>query len=249
LGSSLVADVLDVSVEQMTRIAVAFARTTATPDARLCAACVDVLDVSGAGITLMGGDQTGPLCVSNERMAALENLQFTAGEGPCRDAFVSRSPVSAARLDSEAWGRWPAFTDLAIATGVGAVFAYPLTLHGAAVGVLTLYQDAAGALTAAQHDDTVAIAEVLTETLLGLQSAEPNGALSPGLEAAVVYRAQVHQAAGMVSIQLQILPGEAMARIRGYAFAHDVTVDAVAADIVHRRLRLDDDRQQPPDQE
>jgi hypothetical protein len=238
-----------VSEEQMTRIAVAFARTTATPDARLCGACVDVLDVAGAGITLMGGDQAGPLCVSNERMAALENLQFTAGEGPCRDAFVSRVPVLAARLDRESWGRWPAFTDLAIATGVGAVFAYPLTLHGAAVGVLTLYQDTAGALTQAQHDDSLAIAEVLTETLLGLQRTAPDGALAPGLEAAVVYRAQIHQAAGMVSIQLQILPSEATARIRAFAFAHDRTVDAVAADIVHRRLRLDDDRQQPSSQE
>jgi ANTAR domain len=235
--------------EQMMRIAVAFARTTALPNARLCAACVDVLEVAGAGITLMGGDHAGPLCVSNERMAALEDLQFTAGEGPCRDAFVSRMPVAAASLDSEAWDRWPAFIDLAIATGVGAVFAYPLSMHGAAVGVLTVYQDAAGALTSTQHDDSVALAEVLAETLLGLQSDAPDNVLSPGLEAAVVYRAQIHQASGMVAIQLQVSAGEALARIRAYAFAHDRTIDVVAADIVGRRLRLDDDRHQESHQE
>ena len=79
--------------DQSLRIAVAFAREAAkSPEARLCSACVDVLDVTGAGITIMGGGQAaGPVCVSNPRMAALEDLQFTIGEGPCQDAFRSNT--------------------------------------------------------------------------------------------------------------------------------------------------------------
>ena len=53
----------------------------------------------------------------------------------------------------------------------------------------------------------------------------------------------------MVAFQLQILPSEAMVRIRGYAFAHDKTVEGVAADILNRRLRLDDDRHSPDQEE
>ena len=49
--------------EQSIRIAVAFARAVATPASGLCTACVEVLDVSGAGITVMSGGQAGPLCV------------------------------------------------------------------------------------------------------------------------------------------------------------------------------------------
>lgn len=191
----------------------------------------------------MGGDRTGPLCVSNDHAGALEDLQFTTGDGPCRDAYQTKQIVSAPNLGADASGRWPMFADLAATVGVGAVFAYPLSTHGTTVGVLTVYQDAPGALSPAQHDDSIVIAGVLGEALLSLQDAVPDGDLAPGFDVAVAYRAQIHQASGMVTVQLQIPPDEALARIRAYAFAHDRPVDAVAADIVHRRLRLTDDHQ------
>ncbi len=178
-------------------------------------------------------------------MAALEDLQFTMGVGPCQDAFQSGRPVHAPRLDLEDVARWPAFVDMARDTGIGAVFAYPLAANGAKIGVMTLYQEREGSLTASQHDDSIAIAKILTETVLSLQDAAPEGTLAEGLEDAVAYRAEIHQASGMVSIQLCIPVAEALVRIRAHAFANGQPVGEVAADIVGRRLRLADDRQQP----
>jgi hypothetical protein len=229
-----------VNLEQSTRIAVALGREAAR-SASLCGACVELLDVAGAGITIMGGTQTGPVCVSNNRMAALEDLQFASGEGPCQDAYRLRSPVHTPRLDASALLRWPSFVDLAHATGISAVFAYPMSNRGARVGVLTLYQDHEGDLTEAQNDDSIALVEVLTETVLSLQDAAPPGTLAADLENAVTYRAQIYQASGMVSVQLSIPVSDALVRIRAYAFGHDRTVSAVAADIVARTLRLADD--------
>lgn len=232
------------NADQSKRIAVAFARAvTKSPPVGLCHACVELLVVSGAGITVMGGGQTGQLCVSSQRMAALEDLQFTMGVGPCQDAFSTGQPVHAASLGVAAVSRWPAFVAMARDTGIGSVFAYPLAVNGAKIGVMTLYQDLEGGLTASQHDDSIAMAEVLTETVLSLQDAAPEGILAEGLEEAVAYRAQVHQASGMVSIQLRIPVAEALMRIRAYAFAHEEPIGVVAADIVARRLRLADDRQ------
>ncbi len=229
--------------DQSLRIAVAFAREAAkSPEARLCSACVDVLDVTGAGITIMGGGHAGPVCVSNPRMAALEDLQYTIGEGPCQDAFRSNSFVHAPRLDLSASARWPSFVDLAQETGVGAVFAYPLSAKGAKIGVLTLYQDDEGDLSAVQHTDSIAMVEVLTETVLSLQDGAPTGTLAADLDDAVAYRAEIHQASGMVSVQLQVPVAEALVRIRAHAFADGRPLGAVAADIVARRLRLTDDR-------
>jgi hypothetical protein len=222
------------------RIAVAFARATMAPRAQLCSACIEVLDVSGAGISVMAGEQAGPLCASNARMRMVEDLQFTTGEGPCRDAFASGLPVSAPNFGVDASRRWPAFVDLAVANGIGAVFAFPMAASGVMVGALTLYQDEPGALTTLQHEDSVSLADVLTETVLSVQDAAPDGVLAAGLDDAVAYRAQIHQAAGMVSIQLGVSPGDGLSAIRAYAFAHGVGVDKVAADIVSRRLRLTD---------
>ena len=101
---------------QLSRIALAFARETAkSPTARLCAACVEVLDVSGAGITLMGGDQAGPICVSDSSIAELEDLQFMIGQGPCRGAYRSGQSVHALRLDECAFVRWLELLDAAAA--------------------------------------------------------------------------------------------------------------------------------------
>ena len=235
-----------VNGEQALRIASAFARqaawsasaTTPTPRQGLCAACVEVLAVTGAGITVMSGGQAGPVCVSDPSVAALEDLQFVLGEGPCRDAFQDERPVHAARLGDGSFGRWSAFVALAHTSGIGGVFAYPLMANSAKVGVLTLYQREAGELSAGQHDDSLALAEVLTETVLSLQAAAAPGSLAAGLDDAVAYRAELYQASGMVSVQLDVPVAEALVRMRAYAFAEDVPVGVVATRIVSRQLRF-----------
>lgn len=235
--------------DQSTRFAVAFARETArSATARLCTACIEVLSVTGAGITIMGGEQAGPICVSDVKVAALEDLQYAMGQGPCRDAFRTGTSVLAPRLGADASTRWPSFVSLARDSGIGAVFAFPLIGGGAKVGVLTLYQEGEGALTTAQHDDSIALSEVLTETVLSLQDESPPGTLAAGLDDAVQYRAEIYQASGMIAIQLSIPAAEALLRLRAYAFASDQSVAEVAADVVARRLRLANDRQPETEQ-
>lgn len=237
------------SADRSGRFTLAFARETArSATSRLCTACVEVLDVSGAGITIMGGDHAGPICVSDSSVAALEDLQYTIGQGPCRDAFRTGRSVHAPRLGPDIWARWPAFVDLAHESDVAAVFAYPLAVAGASVGVLTLYQHIEGDLTENQHDDSVGLAEVLAETVLNLQADAPDGELAVGLDDTIRYRAEIYQASGMVAVQLSIPAAEALVRIRAYAFANSEAIADVAADIVGRRLRLTDDRPIRPEE-
>jgi len=237
------------NADRFSRLAMAFARETArSSTARLCTACVDVLSVTGAGITIMGGDQAGPICVSDPNVAALEDLQYTIGQGPCRDAFHTGVWVHAPRLDMDTSIRWPSFVAMARESGIRAVFAYPLIAANSKIGVLALYQSVEGDLTPAQHDDSIALAEILTETVLSLQDDAPPGTLAPGLDDAVQYRAEIYQASGMIAIQLAIPAAEALMRIRAYAFANDQTVAETAAQIVARRLRLPNDHQSETEQ-
>jgi len=232
--------------DHATRLAVSFAREVArSPMSRLCTVCAEALSVSSAGITIMGGHHAGPICVSDPNVKALEDLQFTIGQGPCRDAFHSGEPVHAPRLDVAASERWPPFVDLAIMCGIAAVFAYPLSFNGAKIGVLTLYQVVEGDLTAQQDSDAIALAAIVTEALLSLQDSAPAGTLAPSLEDAVAYRAEIYQASGMIAVQLGVPSSEALVRLRAHAFANDRPLDEVAADVVGRRLRLADDRTPP----
>lgn len=229
------------TVPRSSRVAVALAREVVrSPAAQLCRACTELIGVSGAGITLMAGNHAGPISVSPGPFATLEDAQYTTGEGPCQDAFRSRTSVHAASLDRTIALRWPTFVDAARRNGIAAAFAYPLTSAEAHIGVLTLYQEAEGDLTAAQHEDSLSIAEVVTETVLSLQAVAAPGELGHGLN--VDYRAEIHQASGVVAVQLQIHPDEALIRLRGFAFATDEPLAAIATRVVSGLLRLPDDR-------
>jgi hypothetical protein len=52
------------------------------------------------------------------------------------------------------------------------------------------------------------------------------------------HRAQVHQASGMVALQLNISTDEALARIRVNAYARGVPITQAAADIVAQRVAV-----------
>ena len=224
------------------RIAVAFARQAASvPAARLCGACVDVLQVAGAGITLMSGTNVGPVCSSNDRTRLLENLQFSLGEGPCHDAFVTGLVVLAPNLSHVSGGRWPTYSAPALAIGASGVFAFPLHVGEGRIGVLTVYQNEPGDLSANQTEDCVILAEVLTETIMSMQRRTERDVLVDELNDESAHRAEVHQASGVIAIQLGVDVGAALARLRAFAFSNERSVESVADDILAHRLRLTDD--------
>jgi hypothetical protein len=71
-----------------------------------------------------------------------------------------------------------------------------------------------------------------------MQARAPRGALAGELEAGSDFRFVVHQASGMVSAQLEVSVGEAMVRLRAYAFATDRLLTDIAEEVVARRLRF-----------
>lgn len=206
---------------------------------RLCCTCVEVLGVTGAGIMLMSdGEHRGTLGVSNAVMTVVEDLQFTLGEGPCIDAYNSEHPILEPDLGAPGQHRWPAFSGPAVDAGVRAVFGFPLLNGAANLGALDVYLDRPGVLHDNQVSDAVALAEVISTTVLALQADAEPGILAEQLNASLELRAVVHQASGMLSAQLDIGVDEALVRIRAHAYTAERPVNEVARDIVNRHLFL-----------
>jgi hypothetical protein len=68
---------------------------------RLCACCVQLLEVDGAAISMLPqGIPWGTVGSSGELSRRLDELQFTFGEGPCLDALTSSQTVMAADLEA-----------------------------------------------------------------------------------------------------------------------------------------------------
>ncbi len=203
----------------------------------LTQACNSVLGADGVGLSVHGdGPLRTPLAASNEPAATVETLQFTAGEGPCMVAAEYGLPVFASEdlLSS----RWPIFYDMVVSrTPVRSLLALPLP--GALRGLVVLdvcFTDAAGVarvdLVAAR-----AIARTIADRLeLADWSPRSPGLGPPWLDTPEAQaRAEVWIALGMISVSETVSAVDALALLRGHAYAVDRTVDALAADVVARR--------------
>jgi hypothetical protein len=210
-----------------------------TGTARLCEVCADVMSMTGAGIMLMSGDvPRGSVCSSNDVSALIEDLQYTLGEGPCIDAYGQDRPILEGDLAGSGAARWVAFAPGALDAGARAVFGFPLRVGAVRLGALNLYRDRAGPLNDDQHAEALVVAGVAARAVLAMQAGASAGALGAELESGADLRFVVHQAAGMVSAQLDVSVGEALIRLRAHAFASQRLLAEVAKDVVDRRLRF-----------
>src|ERR1700674_864025 len=98
--------------------------------------CVEVLDVSAAGIMLVTAD--GDLRVvasSSEAMRIVELFELQSDEGPCVDCYRTGAAIVNRDLRSDA-DRWPHFAAVALDAGFGAAHALPMRLRGSVIGAL-----------------------------------------------------------------------------------------------------------------
>lgn len=204
----------------------------------ICELCVSEVAVTGARVRVLGStsaDHGGGIAHTTDSLGVtLEDLATTAGAGPSVDAFELGRPVLVPDLNSDGV-RWPGFSAEAVTAGIAAVFAFPLQLGGVRLGVLEMHRGVAGSLTPAQLVDALLLADAATDTIFH----DLHGSASLELSGLVDIQAEVHQATGMVAVELTVTLQDALLRIRGYAFAQQRTLAEVARDIVERRLWLD----------
>ena len=157
-----------------------------------------------------------------------------------------RRPVLVPDLADGAVGRWPIYTPAVYDGGVRAVFAFPLQVGAARLGVLDVFRARSGPLTADELGRALTFADVAVTTLLDGQDAAYPGSAAAGLAEALDSRAELFQAQGMVMVQLGVTLAEALTRMRAYAYAENRPLGEVVLDIVARRLHFDRDHPGPP---
>jgi len=228
--------------EILSRVAAGRASDTSLP-ARLCAECLAALPVTGVALALMTDD--GPsgvvLAATDARARQLEELQFALDEGPCVEASRADHPVLHPELTATGSVRWPRYGAAALNAGVHAIFAFPLRVGTVRIGVLDLYRDTPGHLTAIELADGLAFADAAIVLLLYLQDHPGPDGEHAALTEPIDSRAEIHQATGMITIQLGISLTEALLRLRAHAYDSGQTVTEVAAEVVGRRLHFDND--------
>lgn len=231
----------EVESRRILRVVEAFAaQPPGPPEMRLCSAASKLLDAAGVGVSLGASDDLADsglqtVCATDGGRDG-EALQFDLGEGPSYTAHRTGWPVQVPDLERD--GTWGAFAEAAAVLGLRAVFAFPLRSGSVGLGALTLYQHVAGELTSEQYADALVIARFALNLLTSLQAGRPPDELDQVFTDSLSNSVEVHQASGVVSVQLGITVGAALAVLRAHAFAEACSLAEVATQVIEHRLQL-----------
>ncbi len=208
---------------------------------RVCQACIRLLPVDGAAVTVVTKMGQRELAYATDAVSlALAELQFSLGEGPSFEAYASGDAVLVPDLGGELPPAWPIFAVEAAAQPVEALFSFPMHLGPVRVATLDAHRASPGPLGVEDLATARRMAGIAALALSALSANADRWLDGAGdrMAGAGMRHQQVAQATGMVIAQLGLSPEAALARIRAHAFAHRRPLLAIAADIVSRHVNL-----------
>ena len=205
----------------------------------LVESCRDLFDLDAVGISLTGEVRV-PLAATSTDAVTAEALQTTLGEGPCLTAAGHGTALVADAASMAA--TWPVFgAALTTGTPFRSVASVPLRIDGGSpFGAVDLYSvDATSSRLDAVIKDAVRVGEVMADSLIDVADVGGlRGALSRWMQSpSANHRFRVWNAVGMMMACAGEPSRDALARLRGYAFSHNLTLDELAGRLADRQLR------------
>lgn len=181
-------------------------------------------------VTLLRERRSATVASSNERAAALDEIQYVYGDGPCLTA--AREHVVVHVPDVATDRRWPGYTEAATAAGIASVLGVPFELAGEARAALNIYADQRHAYDQAAIEDVrreVALASSALRLAVRLAThRETEGDLVAALES----RTTIDLAAGIVMAQNRCTQQEAVEILKTVSNHRNVKLRELAAELV-----------------
>lgn len=205
----------------------------------LCVPFLTRLPISGAVISV--SDRAGhrtTVAASDPIVARWDELELELGVGPLHDALLDSSPVLVADLRAD--DRYSIIGAQLESLGIRGLFALPMQLGAATIGVVGLYRSSPGALSSESLELALVLARATAMPAVRAALGPLESPAAPGLLSAPGIRREVHQATGMISAQLSISVSDAFARLRAHALVSERSVSDVARDVVDGALDFRD---------
>jgi len=199
----------------------------------------EVLNLTGAGVTLVHDGRQRFVTAAVEAIANLERVQESSQKGPCVDAVASAAPVSVSDIaEGEASSRWPDYTVAAKAAGIRSVAGIPMLAEGKAIGAVNLYDGKARGWSSEDLRVAGIFASIATGYLAHASTARQQQRTAEQLEQALNTRLIIEQAKGVLANQREITVDEAFRRLRTYAREHNARIHDVSHEVVNGDLLL-----------
>lgn len=184
----------------------------------------------GASLTMFGEKGAMAVAASDDWARALDETQFVEHEGPCLDAARTGLVLRVRDLKSET--RWPFYGPRAIELGARSIVSLPMTVENKVLGALNLYSRAGDAFDAV----SVSVAEIIAAHAgLAAQVAGTlfrHRELSEGLQQAMLSRATIEQAKGILMARHKVKAEAAFEMLREASSRRNVKLRLLADRVV-----------------
>jgi len=197
---------------------------------------IDAVPVTDhVGVTMMVDGKLKTSIFTHPEVPEIDQVQFRTGEGPCIHAYRTASAYMIRSTREQ--GRWQEFRDSAARHGVLSTLSLPLLSHDGPIGAINLYAEVEDAF----DEDAQRVAELFASqaafVLANAQAYWDARSLSENLEQAMVTRAVIEQAKGIIIGARRCDAAEAIRLLINQSQIQNIKLRDVAAEIVHNASR------------
>ncbi len=189
------------------------------------------------GLTLLGSDGRPTTAVCTDPGTLLvDSVQYDVGDGPCLTALRQMRIVAVPKMKDET--RWPEVVDRARTNGVHSSLSAPLVVGDRGIGALNFYARSEKAFSEDDEKTAQTFALQAAVVLANTQAYWGAHDLSEQLEVAMVSRAAIEQAKGVIIEQSGVTSGEAFQLLKRASQRENRKLREIAVEIVrHAELR------------
>jgi GAF domain-containing protein len=184
----------------------------------------------GASLTMFGEQGPDAVAASDSWAKILDETQYVEHEGPCLDAARTGQLFRVRDLAADL--RWPTYAPRAVELGARSVVSLPLTVESKLLGALNLYARRPDAF----DSEAVSVAEIIAgHAGLASQVAATlfrHKELSEGLQQAMLSRATIEQAKGILMARHHITADAAFELLRTASSRRNVKLRNLAEELV-----------------
>lgn len=184
-----------------------------------------------AGVTVFRQGQPETVAWTDDLVLDVDNAQYGSGEGPCLEAFATGAVV---KVDAEdAARRWPEFARRARNVGTASYLAAPMVVDEGLAGALNLYSYASHGFRAIEATLLELFTTAVQGTLRGTRRYHAARRLAEQLREALVSRAVIDQAKGIIMAARGLTADEAFAELKRESQRENVKLRDLAARFVN----------------
>jgi GAF domain-containing protein len=197
---------------------------------QLAALASGIVPGTHCGITLRRDGQIATVVSSDDAAVRMDEVQYLRGRGPCLAAIQEGTRIEVPDMETET--RWGDYAGHALANGIRSAFSLPLTIDGHPQGALNLFATTPHAFT--DHDIERAeafTAQAATALTILLRHAS-HTVLDDELRDALVTRAVIDQALGILMVTRKISAHEAFEVLRHAPQTTNRKVSTIAAELI-----------------